>query len=489
MPSILAVDIGTTSAKAFVITQQGEVLASAREFYPTLRPQPHFAEQNPEEIFHAVRKIIRIAAGKVNGRVRAVSFSSAMHSLMAVDESGEALTPLILWADLRATAEAIQIKASNSQKLYEETGTPIHPMSPLCKILWLKNNQPEIFGRTSKFIGIKEYVWFRIFGEYAVDHSVASATGLFNAATKSWSPSALITAGISAHHLSTPCSVYKAFTRTEHYFNELGIHTEIPWIIGASDGCLANLGSGAMDANTLSLTIGTSGAVRKTVKVNSPDSLGRTFHYLLDEDTLITGGATNNGAVLIQWYSENFLKEKISIKSFGERAASVMAGSEGLIFLPFILGERAPVFDPESAGVFFGIRYHHRVEHFMRAILEGIGFALFSIAEIVERNSGGYERVMASGGFLESPQWVQIIADIFGKEVHVQASEDASAIGAALLGFKGLKIDSHFLFPTEKVYRPEKTAHHEYKKYYAVYKNLYPHLSSDFHQLNKINKS
>ena len=489
MKYILSVDIGTTSAKALVISQRGDVLATTREFYPTHHPQPDFSEQDPQEIFNAVQKIIRHVADKVNGNVHAVCFSSAMHSLMAVDERGETLTPLIIWADLRSKNEAHEIASTVGQKIYEETGTPIHSMSPLCKLLWLKKNQKELFKKTTRFIGIKEYIWFKLFHEFAVDHSIASATGLFNTITKSWSTTALETAGVSAEQLSIPCSVYKIFNNLhEQRSKDLGLSPNVQWIIGASDGCLANLGSGAMDEQTLSLTIGTSGAVRKKVTKNYPDAKGRTFHYLLDEVTIISGGATNNGAILVQWFSEKFLKEKVDVKIFGERTAAIAAGSEGLIFLPYLLGERAPVFDPESTGVFFGVRQKHSIEHFMRAILEGIGYALFSVAEIVERNSGAYQKVVASGGFIKSPQWVQIVADIFGKEVTVRGSEDASALGAALMGFKALSVETNFKFPTEKIYYPDKATHEAYGHHFAVFENLYPHLSDDFHLLNKISK-
>lgn len=487
MKHILAVDIGTTSAKSLVVSQKGEVLASAQEFYPTQRPNPDFSEQDPEEIFQAVRKIVRLAADKVSGKVDGVCFSSAMHSLIAVDQNGKALSPMIIWADLRSKEEARELEPSLKQKIYEETGTPIHPMSPLCKLLWWKKHQPELFKPNNRFIGIKEYIWFKLFREFAVDHSVASSSGLLNTETRDWSELALKTIGIKRDQLSTPCSVYKIYKNLPvDIAKELGLSTEVSWVMGASDGCLANLGSAAMDGDSLSLTIGTSGAVRKSVKKNYPDSEGRIFNYLLDEETIITGGATNNGAILVQWFSENFLKEKVNTATFGERASAIPAGSEGLIFLPYVLGERAPIFDPEAAGVFFGVRKKHTVEHFMRAILEGVGYALCSIAEIVEKNSGSYKTIFASGGFIKSAHWTQMIADIFGKEVTVRGKDDASALGAALIGFKAIGAEADFQFPTEKIFTPDPAVHKKYLQYFSVYKNLYPHLAKDFQALNKI---
>ena len=487
MKPILAVDIGTTSAKALLVSPGGEVLTRVQEFYPTRSPRGDFSEQDPLEILHAVKKIINHAAVPVGGLVAGVSFSSAMHSLVAVNEEGEALTPLITWADLRSSQEAAGLRNAAGQKIYEETGTPIHPMSPLCKLIWLKHNQPELFDSRVKFIGIKEYIWFNLFRTFVVDQSIASATGLFNAATRTWSSAALAAAGITAHQLSVPCSVYSVYKDPgAHLASEFGLSRSIPWVIGASDGCLANLGSGAMDEETLSLTVGTSGAVRKVTHNITPDCQGRTFHYLLDEDKFITGGATNNGAVLVQWFSEKILKQHVNIKSFGERAVTIPPGAGGLLFLPYMLGERAPVFDPESSGAFVGVRKHHTTEHFMRAVLEGIGYALFSIATILEENSGPSQKVIASGGFIQSHPWVQIMADIFGKEMLIRGSDDASSLGAAMMGFRALGIEANFQLTSEKIFHPDPTCQSLYQKYFAVYQQLYSSLRDSFHSLNLI---
>ena len=215
----------------------------------------------------------------MDGKIEALSFSSAMHSLMAVQEDGMALTPLITWADMRSKKEAQEIIQEGGHSIYQETGTPIHPMTPLCKLRWIRKNHPDLLKKAFKFIGIKEFIWFKFFHEFAVDHSIASATGLFHTETRTWSTKALGAVGISEKQLSKPFSTLAIFKNPgAGVSKELGIPETASWIIGGSDGCLANLGSGAMDEKTLSLTIGTSGAVRKIVKKNSPDALGRTFH-------------------------------------------------------------------------------------------------------------------------------------------------------------------------------------------------------------------
>lgn len=482
MKHILSVDIGTTSSKALVVNEKGEVLAQAQEFYPTYHPQPDYSEQDPKEIYRAVVAIIRATAEKVNGKVDGVCFSSAMHSLILTDSAGEALTPMITWADMRSKWQAHELKnRPEGQIIYKESGTPIHPMSPLCKLLWFAKHEPRLFSQTSRFVGIREYIGAKLFGEFDIDYSIAAATGYFNNVTKGWSETALKFAGIGSHQLSTPRPVsFAARIKDEKIARDLGLNTGIPFFLGGSDGALAHLGSGAMDSDTLSVTVGTSGAVRKAVKGYKPDEKGRTFHYSFEGEEVITGGATNNGAVLVQWYSEKFLNEKVNVRAFGERAVSVPHEKEGLIFLPYVLGERAPVYDVDATGVFFGVRNRHGAEHFMRAILEGIGYALYSISEIVEANSGVCNRVVASGGFIKSSHWVQIVTDIFGKEFHVLGAADASALGAAMLGFKSLGVTTDFQFPAEKKFYPDMENHKNYMRDFRIFKNLYPHLAQDF---------
>jgi gluconokinase len=484
--AILAVDIGTTSAKALVITDAGHVQVSERIPYPTHRPHPGYAEQDADQLAQSIATLIRGVVQKVNGKIDVVTFSSAMHSVMAVDKYGRPLTPLIIWADLRAKDEAAQLRRDHGD-LHATTGTPIHPMSPLAKILWLKNHQPEIFSQAVKFIGIKEYLWHRWFGEYCVDHSLASATGLFDANHMNWSPDALALAGIPEEKLSRVVPVHSPF-QSEALNLEFGLPLKTPWIIGSSDGCLANLGSGAIQAKTLSLTVGTSGAVRMFSSQFGIDPHRKTFCYCLDKNRWVKGGATNNGAVLLDWYTEKFLPRPVDLKTFCETAARVTAGSEGLLMLPYLQGERSPVYDADASGAFLGVRHHHGHPHFMRAILEGISFGLWDIALSLADANQQFE-IRASGGLSLSPHAMQIISDVFGKTIHVAQAEDASAIGAAMVACEALQIDFHSAVGSGQTYHPDSRNHERYVRLYAVYKSIYAHLADDLHQLISIQSS
>ena len=267
MHHIIGVDIGTTHVKAVVATTAGQVLHETKEGYPTSNPLPGHQEQNAEDIFQAVLKVLKQALRTIDNTesISCISFSAAMHSLMVVDKEGNPLTPLLTWADTRSNKYAQAIRnTKQGDIIYRDTGTPIHPMSPLCKIAWIREEMPGVFTAAHKFISAKEYIFHRFFNEFVVDHSIASATGLFDIHQLQWCDESLKFAGISAEKLSIPVSSTQTFTKLkEEYRLGLGLPGGIPFLIGAGDGCLANIGAGAVLPGELALTIGTSGAVRK----------------------------------------------------------------------------------------------------------------------------------------------------------------------------------------------------------------------------------
>ncbi|MBS1505617.1 MAG: gluconokinase [Bacteroidetes bacterium] len=469
-PLLLAIDIGTTSAKGLLINTAGEVIASEQKFSDTVFPQPGFAEQNPQEILDGIVSILQKLSGH---EPVAICFSAAMHSLMATDEKGKALTPLMLWSDTRSIAQAKRLHDEHrAQRLYEITGTPVHPMSPLCKLLWLKENDPDTFAHAHKFISIKEYVLFHLTGEFVVDYSIASATGMFDLGRRCWADESLSLVGISAQRLSNPANGPKSLFMKAEYAQMLNL-VGIPLILGASDGCLAQLGSQAMGDGDMSITIGTSGAVRMATKQRKPDALGRVFNYILDDHHFICGGATNSGTALLQWYSTHIDSSSTTdLHEFAERVKDIPAGSEGLVMIPYLLGERAPLYQPEVKGAFLGITIQHTSRHFQRALLEGICFQLRWIAETVEEVCGPARSIYISGGFTRSAAWMQMLSDVLGKELILREENDASAIGAAQFGFRTLAIPHEFSVKTLRKFKPDSGLHSLYSASYLNYRRL-----------------
>ncbi|MFK7696167.1 gluconokinase [Paenibacillus sp. HJGM_3] len=496
---VIAADLGTTSAKTLVIDRDGRVLASHSIEYPLHTPSPDRAEQDPLEIFAAaVRGIGEVLrkSGAAGSEVLCVSFSSAMHSLIAVDRDVTPLTPCITWADNRAVAYADILKRElGGHRIYRNTGTPIHPMSPLLKLMWFQQHEPELVSRTYKYVGIKEFVFAKLFGRFVIDHSLASATGLFNLRALDWDEEALRVANISREQLSTPVST----THIEQglapaYAAETGLPADTPFVVGASDGVLANLGGGAFEPGVYSVTIGTSGAVRGTVREPLTDPEGRLFCYALKEDFWVIGGAINNGGIMFRWVRDQLATQEAEegrrrgmdpYDYLTELASQVAPGSDGLIFHPLLAGERAPYWNANARGMFFGLSLFHEKKHMIRAVLEGVMYRIHSVMQALEDVGGPTKEIRASGGFARSPFWLNMMADVLGSTVTVPPSIESSGLGAAQLGLLAMGEIRDFTSIRQWVhggerYEPNPANTAVYRELTEIYMQVYKQLKEPF---------
>jgi gluconokinase len=490
MDYILGIDVGTGSTKAVAVGTDLKAFESSQVFYPTMSNKPGYSEQNPETIWNAFCTSIEELSMKLDAKPAAISLSTAMHSLIAVDENGRALAPMMTWADSRSIAVADRLLSTGEgMELYKATGTPIHSMSPLCKIIWIRENQPELFSKTYKFISIKEYIWYKLFHSFECDHSIASCTGLMDVYELQWSALALKAAGVDEGKLSKLVST--SYIRKDRVANESlsFLLPATPFVIGASDGCLANLGTGAINPGTAALTIGTSGALRVASREAVFNPHDMTFFYRLDEEIFVNGGPVNNGGIALKWHLKNlYNREELGTADYDlalANAEKIPAGAEGLIFLPYLQGERAPIWDSKSCGTFFGIGLKHRTAHFTRAVVEGICYALNDVLLSLEASGQQIIQLNVSGGFVTSRVWLQILADITGKKLLLVSTEDASAVGAAFLARKALTRSSVYSSPAhaeEKWILPAEDNHLRYQKYFKRYKTLYQNLKALMHE-------
>ncbi len=508
MPQVMmGVDIGTTSTKAVLFSENGRIIAQHAVEYPIFTPVPGAGEQDPETIFQAVVGAISQVMAKAGspGTLSHVAFSAAMHSLIAVDAEGHPLTRSITWMDTRASAWAHRLsKEMDGHQIYLRTGTPIHPMSPLVKLLWLKAEQPDLFASAARFVGIKEYVFFRLFGRWLVDHSIASATGLFNLAEKDWDAGALATAGITADRLSTPVPTTTVITGLKAAIAEaLGLPEETPFVIGANDGVLSNLGVGAIGPGQVAVTIGTSGAMRTVIDAPRTDPSGRTFCYALTDKLWVIGGPVNNGGIVFRWVrdqlasAETETAHRLGVDPYEvltRIAERVAPGSEGLLFHPYLAGERAPLWNADLRGSFFGLAMHHRREHMIRAVLEGVIFNLYSILPAIESLIGPTRRIMATGGFARSNLWRQMMADVFDREVVVPESIESSCLGAAVLGQLALgriaSLDAvHAMVGATHQHRPDPAAVPVYAQLWPIFAALPALLAEQYAAITAFQKT
>ncbi|MGB3311524.1 MAG: gluconokinase [Nodosilinea sp.] len=449
---IIGVDIGTTSTKSVLFTETGQVVGKALVTYPLYTPDVATAEQDPDEIFAAVIKTVQglLEAYVLNpSQILGLCFSAAMHSLILVDADGKPLTRSITWADNRSAGWEKRIKTDmDGHAVYRRTGTPIHPMSPLVKLTWLRHEQPDLFQQAVRFISIKEYVFYRLLGRYVVDHSIATAMGLLNLETLDWDEGALAIAGVTPSSLSDLVPTTAVLTGLQPAMAEaMGLRIDTPLIIGASDGVLSNLGVGAISPGLVAVTVGTSGAVRAVVDRPITDPKERLFCYPLTEHHWVIGGAVNNGGIALRWVRDQLADAEVATaKRLGQdvyglltrMAAAVPPGSEGLLFHPYLMGERSPLWNANARASFFGLSVKHTKSHLVRAVLEGIVYNLYLVLAALEDFAGPAKLIQATGGFAESPLWRQMMADIFDREVTIPEHYESSCLGAAVLGLFAL---------------------------------------------------
>ncbi len=501
---MLGVDIGTTSTKAVLYRETGEIMAQSNQGYDLHTPDVRTAEQNPEEIYQAVCHVIKQTMKESaidQEKLSFISFSSAMHSLIAMNEDNEAITPCITWADNRSSNWTNKIKNEwNGHDVYLRTGTPIHPMSPLSKITWLEQEHPEIAEQTKKYIGIKEYVFYQFFGEYVMDYSLGSATGMMNLEELSWDEGALELTGISEDKLPRLVPTTESFTTCQSDIaKDLGIAPDTKFIIGASDGVLSNIGVNAIKEGDVAITIGTSGAIRTVIPKPRTDQKGRIFCYALTEDHWVIGGPVNNGGMVLRWIRDEFAASEVeTAKRLNMDAYEVLTaiakqvepGSNGLLFHPFLAGERAPLWNANVRGSFIGLTLNHKKEHMVRAALEGVIFNLYTVfLALVEVMDVPVNSIKATGGFSKSELWRQMMADIFDQNVIVPKSYESSCLGACLLGlYAEEKIESfdvvEELIGFTHQHEPEPDHVEAYRELMPIFINISRSLEQEYEQIS-----
>jgi gluconokinase len=497
MPEALfiGIDIGTTGIRAAVFDLDGKQKGYCYQEYPLISNAEGIAELDPETIFQSFIKVTKNAIAQNNlsgGAIEGIGISAQMHSLLTVDKEGKCLTNVMTWADSRSILDADHIGENlDFRTLYQKTGCRVqHPIYPLSKLLWLQRCKPETFEETYKFVSIKEYILFRLYGEYVIDITDASTTGCFNIHKFDWDDDILkdiLKVSREKFGEAVECTYILKGMKNE-YAQAIGLRATVPMVIGSGDGIMANLGCGGIDNTTMSCTIGTSGALRIAVDKPLLDDCQRTWCYCFTKDQWVAGGAVNNGGIVLKWirdqYREQFDKDvavykvKNVYQLFDKYIDEVQPGSNGLLFLPYLTGERSPGWHTDASAYICGIKITHDKRHFIRAAMEGVLYNMYSILEIIESIGGNTKRIIANGGYINSQIWLQMQADIFNREILVSPIGEASAWGAAYTamvavgakkGFNEISHQCHF----SKVIQPKAENHVIYQDSYQKYKELY----------------
>jgi gluconokinase len=477
-PLVIGLDLGTTNCKAVALSQSGRVCAQAVKSYLLHSPNPNWVEQEPEDLWQGVVQVLDQLAVQLGDRqIAGLSLSGAMHSLLLVDEAGEPLAPAVIWADQRAAPQARSLRQlADTRALYHRTGCPLQPLYHVSKIRWWSEERPQLFQHAKRFIALKDWVLYKLTGQWITNIGVTSATGLLNIHDFTWDQGALSLAGIISDFLpalSTPSAVVGEIT-TGAFFSG------VPVIAGSGDGGLANLGVGARSHGQCVISVGTSGAVRLIVNQPWFDLQERTWCYALMEDSWYAGGAINNAGLALQWVREQFYPDVPSYQGYRqifEDAASVAPGAGGLRLLPYFTGERNPHWNPAAKALMYGLRLEHAREHVARAALEGIAFCLADIWEVLPHTERREQPVRLTGGVASAPLFCQLLADVLNVSLVTVAVQDASALGAAMLGHHALghaSLDQlSDSVASSKVYDPDLLQHARYVEILEEFQELY----------------
>ncbi|MBB1079118.1 gluconokinase [Limosilactobacillus sp. STM2_1] len=503
MNYLIGVDIGTSSTKAVLYDQDAHVLNQANHGYELHRNAAGMAEQEPEEIINAAEQAIHDVAAKADltqGKLLAVAVSSANQSLLLLDKDKKPLSRLITWADSRAQRAADNLKMmTEGQQLYLKTGTPVHPMSTLTKLLWLKSDEPELFKKSAYFADIKAYLFYRLFHEFKVDLSIASCTGLMNIKTGQWDSQALDLAGITTDQLPEIVSgTTQAIGLIPTAQKKLDIPANTPFVYGAYDGALSNIGVGATKQNTVAITIGTSAAVRVVTDHPVIDPERRLFCYAIDDGLWVVGGPLNNGGDVYQWAVEHLVdssavkNENVDPYTLANHVIEgVPAGSHGLLFHPFLDGERAPLWNAQARGSFFGLSQIHTRADMLRAVMEGISMNIATVFQAVRALVGEPASVTATGGFARSQVWRQMLADILNCPVNIPDSFESGCLGAVVMAMKSLGMINNLDTPQNFIgnfssYQPSAKAVKVYQRYTPLFQQVEEMLAPAYSEIAKL---
>jgi gluconokinase len=443
---VVGLDVGTTGVKAAAFGLGSAWRMVAIREYPLLEPAPGQAVQDPVKILTAAGDALaECVAASGDAEVVAVSVSAGMHGLLALDRELCPLTPLITWADARARDEVRLLRRSGQGAgLHALTGAPVHPMTPLSKLMWFARHDPATWMAARWWVGLKDWILLWLTGRVVTELSSASGTGLLDMSTRGWSAEAIELCAVDAARLPPILPTTATLELTQTTAEKIGLRAGTPVVVGAGDGPLSNLGVGALAPGIAGMSLGTSGAVRMAVSHPQVDA-GRTlFCYALTDAVWVVGGAISNGGAVLRWAESSLAPD---LQTAGddpadapvlELAATAPPGCDGLVMLPYLLAERAPLWDPDLPGAYLGLRRQHTRAHFLRAAVEGVCLQMRLILDSLEEVET-VRMVRVTGGAFRSSLCRHTMAAMLGRAIHVVGGDaEGTALGAAALGLFSL---------------------------------------------------
>lgn len=507
MAYLLGIDVGTSGTKTVIFDEVGNTVVSAVYEYPLYQPNIGWAEQEPGDWWNAtvlgIRKVLFDSGIKADD-ISGIGLSGQMHGLVMLDKDNNVLRRSIIWCDQRSTKECEQVTSIiGAKRLREITANPALTGFTASKIMWVKNNEPEIFERTAKIMLPKDYVRFKLTGEFATEVSDAGGMQLMDIPNRCWSSEVLGKLEIDIEKLPKLYESQQVSAKVSKEAAELtGLSEGTAVVGGAGDQAAGAVGNGIVKPGVVSSTIGTSGVVFAYLDKISIDPAGRvhTFCHAVPNAWHVMG-VTQAAGLSLKWFRDNFCNEEINVaKLMGvdpyvlmdKQAVQSELGGGGLIYLPYLMGERTPHLDAYARGVFFGLSAKHDKKDMIRAVMEGVAYSLRDCIEIIGEMGIEVSEIRASGGGGRSKLWKQIQADVFGKGVTTINSSEGPALGVALLAgvgtgvYKDVAQACDAAIKVNSVQQADIERHHKYSKLYSAYRQLYKSVKNDYKALYDI---
>lgn len=504
MSYLIGIDVGTSGTKTAIYNEAGVPIASYTAEYPLYQPHNGWAEQNPLDWWEAVclgLNTVMSSASITPDEVSGIGISGQMHGLVMLDKDGKVLRNSIIWCDQRTAKECEEIEDRVTHKrLIEITANPALTGFTASKILWVRNNEPEIYEKCAHILLPKDYIRYMLTGEFATEVSDASGMQLLDIPNRCWSDEVLSKLDIDKALLA---KVYESpeitGVLTQRAAELTGLKAGIPVVGGAGDNAAAAVGTGTVCDGRAFVTVGTSGVVFAHTNTPTIDPLGRVHTFCC----AVPGawhvmGVTQGAGLSLKWFVENYCTPEIhdagvrGVDKYvvtDQIAAEAGIGAHKLIYLPYLMGERTPHLDPNCRGVFFGLSAMHNRGDMVRAVMEGVTYSLADCLAVFSDMGLVTESLAACGGGGKSPLWRQMMADTFGKPIRTLETSEGAALGVAILAGVGTGIYSSVpeacdaIIKTKKTQSPIDANVAEYQKYYEIYRSLYPSLKSSFDNL------
>ncbi|QZY54455.1 xylulokinase [Crassaminicella profunda] len=497
--SFLGIDLGTSSVKIILINEKGDLLGEESRGYSVDYPKINWAEQNPEDWWKATKDCIKNLMEKgccKKDTVKAIGFSGQMHGLVALDENDQVLHPAILWCDQRTQEECHEItNYFGQEKLTQYTGNKALTGFTAPKILWLKKHKPKLYEKIAHILLPKDYIRLKLTGEYATDVSDASGMLLLDVKKRNWSKEMLEFLQMKESVLPKLYESYEITGYlTEGIKNILGLKGEIAVVGGAGDQAAGAIGTGTVKEGIASVTLGTSGVVFASHNEYRVDKENRLHAFCHANGKYHSMGVMLSAASCLKWWVEEIHKG-VAFEELLTEAENSPIGSKGLIFLPYLMGERTPYADPNAKGVFIGLTMSHSRGDMTRAILEGVAFGLRDSFQILKELKIPVEDIRAIGGGAQSNLWMDILTNVFDQKISTLYTDQGGALGAAILAsvgngtFDTVENACSKLIHVKKTYVPNKEKVYAYIQYYKMYHQLYDVLKASFDQLAHVQKS